>query len=314
MNYKQLISFANDKIGNNLMATDECFFWFKRITGKEHAAVLLHEFSKKEINKFVAIAKKRSRNIPYQKICKKTDFLGVDIYFSRNTLSPRPETEILTVLAMEYAVLLSSAKKTFPNLTDDQFALKSTALLDKVIKNYEMGESVDFSKCPPADNVHVLDICTGSGCIGLAAKMHTGAIVTLADKSGKALANCKKNARKNKLKVNIVKSDLFSKIKDDFDIIISNPPYIKTDQIKLLSGEVTKFDPIMALDGGADGLEFYRKIIADAKHHFKNPGVLFLEIDEGLQKDIQKLLEKNCKYIKILTDFSGNHRFCVCQY
>lgn len=154
----------------------------------------------------------------------------------------------------------------------------------------------------------VLDMCTGSGCIGLSLKQAGFSEVDLCDLSDKALKMCKKNAQLNNLKVGIIKSDMFKNISQKYDIIVSNPPYIKSKDIDGLSTEVKKYDPLMALDGGDDGLDFYR-IIANESHNYLNDGgVLYLEIGQNQEEDITKLLQNNYKNITIIKDYNKINR------
>lgn len=153
----------------------------------------------------------------------------------------------------------------------------------------------------------VLDICTGSGCIGLAlAKASFD--VTLSDISTKALRCARKNAKLNNLKVNMVKSNMFNNIQGKFDIIVSNPPYITTTECKTLQREVVLNDPYLALDGGADGLYFYAVISEQAHKFLVDNGIIYLEIGAGQEKSIVKLLEKNFKDITIIKDLNGVNR------
>ncbi len=335
MNLKELVAMAKETHKSD-MTHDEMLFWLRTITGISYAHLLLHEFSSKEIHQFLSIIKKRKQAVPHQKILKKTDFLSVDIYFSPHALSPRKETEILAELVILYInkindkcsakvdVEIDTAQKEniikIPQRTNanksettKQKSSKTDEILDSVVEEYlSVGTEIENkNKAHSNSCVRVLDMCTGSGVIGLAIKKHTNAEVFLCDKSKKALKNCRKNMKKNKLQTHVFASDMFSKVKGQFDVIVSNPPYIKTAQLKNLSPVVKKYDPMMALDGGVDGMTFYKEIIEKAPQFLKEDGVLFLEIDEGLQKKIKKLLEKDFKYAKILKDFSGKHRF-VC--
>lgn len=149
------------------------------------------------------------------------------------------------------------------------------------------------------------------GCIAISlAKYVDNSIVDAVDISEKALSIAKVNAKKNKVCVNFIKSNLFKEIDEKYDVIISNPPYIKTDDLKLLQDEV-KNEPVKALDGGIDGLYFYKKIINEAKKYLKSNGVLALEIGFNQAIEVSKLLKEN-KYsnIKIIKDLSKNDR-CI---
>lgn len=158
-------------------------------------------------------------------------------------------------------------------------------------------------------NLRILDMCTGSGCIGLALKKHLDAEVTLADISDEALKECRYNADINNTKVEIVKSDLFDSISGTFDIIVSNPPYIPSEDINELEKEVLEYDPIISLDGGEDGLDFYRKIIERAPKFLKDDGLIYLEFGVGQSEYIASLMRANFDNIEIVKDYSGLDRY-----
>ena len=154
----------------------------------------------------------------------------------------------------------------------------------------------------------VLDMCSGSGCIGLALKKAGFEEVTLADKSRKAIKMMMKNARHNQIPVTIIRTDMFEDVTGVFDVIVINPPYIKSGDIKNLSTEVKKYDPRLALDGGEDGLDFYREIAKNAHKYLNINGVLYLEIGKNQEKDIEKLLQNNYKNITIIKDLNDINR------
>lgn len=155
----------------------------------------------------------------------------------------------------------------------------------------------------------VLDLCTGSGCIGLGIKNKVKtARVTLSDVSDKALYVAKKNARANNLNVKIIKSDLFKNIKEKFDVIVSNPPYIKTKDLMELSKEVCH-EPSLALDGGEGGYKFYEQIISMAPQFLNKFGKIYFECGVGQAQKIAKCLEKNFDCIKIIKDYYNKQRF-----
>lgn len=159
----------------------------------------------------------------------------------------------------------------------------------------------------------ILDMCTGSGAIAIAlSKNIKNANIIATDISDKALEIAKKNDKENK--INFIKSDMFENLKNKkFDVIVSNPPYIKTDIIKTLSKEVQK-EPMLALDGGKDGLNFYRIIINNADKHLNSNGYLCLEIgDDQKEEIIQLLKQKKYKEIYSKKDLSGNDRIVVAK-
>lgn len=154
----------------------------------------------------------------------------------------------------------------------------------------------------------VLDLCSGSGCIGLALKKSGFNNVTLSDVSKKAIKMIKKNSVHNNLDVNIVHSNMFENIQEIFDIIVSNPPYIKSGDIQYLQKEVKKYDPILALDGGDDGLKFYRIIASQSSKYLSTNGVLYMEIGHNQENDVVKLLQNNFKNITIIKDYNNINR------
>lgn len=163
----------------------------------------------------------------------------------------------------------------------------------------------------------ILDIGTGSGAIGIALAVNiTKADVTMSDISKKALEIARKNAMNNKVmeKVKLVQSNLFENIKGTFSVIVSNPPYIETEVIKKLPKQVQN-EPLLALDGGEDGLLFYRKLIKEAPRYLKQNGYLCMEIGYNQKEVVLNLIEEsqNYKHVYSKKDLSGNDRIVVAQ-
>ncbi len=155
----------------------------------------------------------------------------------------------------------------------------------------------------------ILDIGTGSGAIAITVKKNAPETkVTAVDISENALSLAKENAQANDVDINFIKSDLFENISDKFDVILSNPPYIPTKDIEKLEKELF-FEPENALDGGADGLDFYRDIIAEANEHLNKNGLLMFEIGFDQGDAVKTLLAKN-GFVEsfVLKDFSGLDR------
>ena len=177
-------------------------------------------------------------------------------------------------------------------------------LVEEVINEYKE------KKC------EILDLCTGSGAIAISlAKYINESNIVASDISMKALQIAKLNAEKNlvRKKIEFIESDMFNKIyKDDFDIIVSNPPYIKTKVIGELDKQV-KNEPYIALDGGADGLKFYKIIIENAYKYIKNEGKVFLEIGYDQKNELINLFKENNHYENIYSkkDLGGNDRIIV---
>ena len=162
----------------------------------------------------------------------------------------------------------------------------------------------------------ILDLCTGSGAIAISLKKFVpNADITAVDISEKALEIAQKNAEKLEAKINFVKSDLFDKLDNKkFDIIVSNPPYIRKDEIKKLSEEVQK-EPKIALDGGEDGLDFYRIITEQAINYLKTGSFLCFEIGYNQKSDVIKIIEdeQNYKNTYCKKDLYGNDRIIITQ-
>lgn len=160
-----------------------------------------------------------------------------------------------------------------------------------------------------APDLTCLDLCTGSGCIGISLAKLAGMEVTLSDISEAALAVAYKNASVLAPQCSLVQSDLFENIPQRFDVIVSNPPYIRDDVIETLDPEVRAYEPRTALSGGADGLSFYRRIAADAPAHLRENGRLYLEIGFDQGKDVSRILTENgFTDVKVHKDYCGNDR------
>ena len=156
----------------------------------------------------------------------------------------------------------------------------------------------------------VLDMCTGSGCIIISIKYNVPEVVaTGSDISKQALLVAKDNAKKYGMNIDFITGNLFDNISGDFDVIVSNPPYIPTTDILTLMPEVRDFEPIGALDGGADGLEIYRQLIAGAKDHLREGGALLLEIGYDQAADVTSLMRENgFVAVEVIKDLSGHDR------
>lgn len=157
----------------------------------------------------------------------------------------------------------------------------------------------------------ILDLCCGSGCIGITAALKTKHYVTCADISSKALKLTAKNAKLNKAELNIVKSDMFKNFTSKFDFIVCNPPYIATKVIETLDEKVKNYEPKLALDGGEDGLKFYKIIAQDAPHYLYKEGVLILEIGYDQEKEVVALLQENFTITQVKKDYGGHSRVIV---
>ena len=234
-----------------------------------------NEVSVEDNIKYMVYLEKIISGIPLQYITNKQSFYGLDFYVDENVLIPQPDTEILVEEVL--------------NICEKE-------------KNKE-------------SKFEILDMCTGSGCIGISLKKNLKkSNVTLSDISSKTLKVAKKNSKQNNVKVDFINSDMFSKIEKKYDVIVSNPPYIKKSVISSLSREV-KNEPHIALDGGEDGLDFYRIIANEAYKYLNKNGILALEIGFDQKNEVIALLEKTKKYknIKCIKDLSENDRVVICS-
>ena len=163
------------------------------------------------------------------------------------------------------------------------------------------------------EECEILDLCTGSGAIAIAVckeleKNGVPATVSASDISDDALALAKENAAANNAEIKFIKSDLFSRIRNRYHIIVSNPPYIPTSDIAGLDREVKDYEPHLALDGGEDGLDYYRRIATEAPKCLMRGGMVILEVGDGQASDVAKLF-KNAEYTMIIKDLAGKDRF-----
>lgn len=152
----------------------------------------------------------------------------------------------------------------------------------------------------------VLDMCTGSGAIAIAVSKQVGCAVDAVDVSAKALEKAKENAALNNADINFIESNLFENVEGKYDLIISNPPYIKTADIEGLSKEV-QFEPEIALDGGIDGLDFYRQIAKQAKDFLNDGGILLMECGYD-QKEVITGLLAGFSSVECIKDLEGKDR------
>ena len=180
-----------------------------------------------------------------------------------------------------------------------------------LIPRCETEELVERALKRIAPESEVLDLCTGSGAIAVAVQKKSGAKVTAADISPDALALARENGAANGAEIEWIESDLFSALEGrKFDVIVSNPPYIKSGDIAGLQREIRDFEPLIALDGGADGLDFYRRIAKDAPAHVKAGGALFLECGETQAQEVAALFEN----AEIFTDLEGKERIVKAEF
>ncbi len=247
------------------------------------------EANQRLLTRINRLVKRRSAGEPLQYIVGHVDFLGLEIRVGSGVLIPRPETELLVEEAIK--------------------AVKSNSL------------SVKSLASPPIPNPQsqcFLDLCTGSGCIALAlAREFPDARIYATDVSAKALKYARDNAERNTIgNVTFLKGSLFIPVVEHmpFDLITANPPYISTSDIAGLQREVREWEPLKALDGGEDGLDFYRKILSKAQVFLKEEGWIFFELGFGQSETVAEIAaHAGFKNIELIKDFAGIDRVLKAQ-
>ncbi len=192
------------------------------------------------------------------------------------------------------------------------YGRKYTVSNDVLVPRFDTECVVEYALQRMPQAAKVLDMCTGSGCIGITVALEKkGTAVTAADVSDAALKIARKNAADLQADVKFIHSDLFEKIEKDtlYDIIISNPPYIPTPVIETLSEEVRAYEPRLALDGKTDGLYFYDRIIREGRAFLKEGGRFVFEIGSDQAGRVTELLEKaGFKRVECQKDLAGLDR------
>jgi release factor glutamine methyltransferase len=238
---------------------------------------------KDTISRLNALLQRRIKREPLQYILGHMEFYGLKIRLGSGVLIPRPETELL---AEEAIKIIPNSEFRIPKFT-------------------------------------FLDLCTGSGCLALAlAREFPEAQVYGTDTSEIAIGYAKENAKLNGIKnVSFMKGSLFYPIKKNlksqisnlkFDLIISNPPYIRRNDIKSLQPEIKDWEPLEALDGGEDGLDYYRAIIPEARNYLKEGGCLMFELGNNQADAVRKMaVDAGFINISLIKDYAGIERILI---
>lgn len=221
-------------------------------------------------------------------------------------LSPDQENRYLEALekrAARIPLQQITGEQEFMGLS---FYVNEHVLIPRQDTEILVEEAAKFLK----SGMRFLDLCTGSGCILLSLlKLRPGAEGTGADLSREALKVAEKNRERLGTEASLIESDLFENIEGSFDMIASNPPYIRRKEIETLMDEVRLYEPYMALDGHEDGLYFYRKIVKEAPDYLSPGGGLFLEIGWDQGEAVSELLrEQGFQDIKVIRDLAGLDR------
>lgn len=237
---------------------------------------LIESLTKKQARQINKLIKKRLKHIPVQYLLGDVEFLNLKLKVNKSVLIPRNETEQLTEIVINYINSIKGQKKQFL----------------------------------------VLDMCSGSGAVGLGVAKNTNSLVDLCDISKNALKVGRHNAKINNVKnVRFIKSNLFKNITKKYDLFVSNPPYVETQVIKTLQKQVKDFEPRLALDGGQDGMKFYKKIIRELPKFLNPDASAFFEVGKGQHKQVVKLLkEAGFKNIEVIKDYCEVDRMIRCNF
>lgn len=247
------------------------------VLGKDKVYIITNrdkEVSISDENKFLELIKKREENMPLKYILGETEFMGLDFYVKEGVLIPRADTEVL---------------------------------VEEVLRLIDKDEVLN-----------VCDLCSGSGAIGISlASFRENITVDEIDYYDTPEEITKKNITRHNLnsRVKFIKSDLLKEvIKENkkYDIIVSNPPYIKKEEIEILMDDVKNYEPHSALDGGIDGLMFYKRIVLESKEVLKNGGVLAFEIGYDQGEDVLNLMKDESFYdVKVVKDLASLDRVVI---
>lgn len=242
------------------------------VCGTDRNTLLVHgerDVSEEEYGRYCGLIERRAVHVPLQHLTGEQDFMGLTFLVNKDVLVPRQDTEVLVEEAMKHL----------------------------------------------HDGMRILDLCTGSGCILLSLLHYSNDCEGVGvDLSARALSVAGKNyeiqrTQRPDMKARFLEGNLFEGFEDRFDMIVSNPPYIKTDVIDTLMPEVREYEPVMALDGGTDGLAFYRRIAGDAGAYLNGGGMLFFEIGCEQAADVCKIMEAaGFREVEVVKDFAGLDR------
>lgn len=278
MNYKEVYDRGTERLAGADIAEAaiDARLLLEFVCNTDRNTLLAHadrEVSGKEQERYNALIEKRSAHVPLQYLTGEQEFMGLTFIVNRNVLIPRQDTEVL---------------------------------VEEIMRELH-------------DGMRILDLCTGSGCILLSLLQYSNNCQGVGtDLSEEALCVARENysrlkADKPGMDAVFIKSDLFENLDEEklgkFDIIVSNPPYIKTSVIDTLMPEVREHEPFTALDGREDGLFFYRKITEGVKRYLVRGGMLYYEIGYDQAEDVVAIMKaEGFLEIEVVKDFAGLDR------
>lgn len=202
----------------------------------------------------------------------------------------------------------------FEYFYDRKFKVTSDVLSPRMETEELVYKVIDYIRKNNLTNIKILDLCTGSGIIGITLKKELEEFdvkILASDISSRALTVAKENASSLEADISFVESDLFSNIQDKFDIIVSNPPYIAHDDKKTIKENVLNYDPHLALFADEEGMYFYRNIIEKSRPYLNEKGIMFFEIGYDQKEKIITLGENNKFETVVYKDINGRDRIAV---
>lgn len=257
--------------------------------------------NQEEVELLNSMINQRMDNVPLQYIIGETEFMGLSFIVSPDVLIPRQDTETLVEECIKIVSMLSKN-------TEKDILMGSAESI-----------SIGMDQRKDLKNVKVLDMCTGSGCIAISIAHYCPESTVMAcDVSKDALKIAALNCERSKVqdRVELHCGNLFDAIDggQQFDLIVSNPPYIESYVIPELQIEVRNYEPCLALDGGQDGLDFYREIIAKAPAYLTDGGYILFEIGYNQGESVKELMNEIFCDVNVLKDISANDRVVVGRY
>lgn len=298
MKIKQILEYGTQKLKQNNVEESriKARMLLENILSKPRQYLIANDEEELDVQfekQYYEGIEKLLENVPIEYITNKKEFMNLDFYVDENVLIPRQDTEILVEEVIEIA--------------------------KKILKDVDYKEEKNSNVNEKENSVvKIMDMCTGSGAISVSiAKSVTESQIDAVDISRNALEIVMKNAKKNNVEnqIRVVESDLFEKVeKENYDILVSNPPYIRADVLRLLDKQVQK-EPEIALNGGKDGLDFYKIIVKKAPQYLKNGGYLCFEIGYDQKDEVEELLRKENVYTEIYSkkDLCGNDRIVIAR-
>lgn len=290
MTYHEMLQYGRQTLENAGIddAALDARYLLEWISGYSHADLILMAPKPVEetiVQRYQQVVERRAYHIPLQHITHEQSFMGYSFYVNEHVLIPRQDTEILVETAYH-----------------------------KIREEYRVECKPGQTAISPDKSIRILDLCCGSGCIGISLAKMLQTIgysvdLTLADLSEEALKVAKQNADRLDCKAVLVQGDLFENIESSYQILVSNPPYIRTGDIPELMQEVKEHEPYMALDGRTDGLYYYRRIVEKLADYIEDDGYVFFEIGFDQAEDLRKIfVEHGFQNMKVQKDLTGHDR------